>query len=138
MANFATETDVREKLQLDDPVQVPSLLITRSIDDAHVLIVRRLDSTKVGSPPDPELVLGETLLAGAHAMRSLAVRAARRRKQVTIGGSRVEPSERDTRLLALADAIESQAWDVLEPFLRWRSRRTLLRLSDSQPVLGGG
>lgn len=136
MANFTTEADVREKLQLGDPAEVPDALLTRSIDDAHVLIVRRLDPKKAVDPTDAELVLGETLLAGAHALRSLAAAAARKRRRVTVGGNRIEPSERDQRLHRLADAIESQAWDVLEPFLRWRVRKTILRLTETQVVLG--
>ena len=100
------------------------------------MIERRLDVTKVGSPVDPELVLGETVLAGAHALRSIAVGAARTRKKVTIGGNRVEPSDRDRRLFRLADAIESQAWDVLTPFLLWRARRRILLLTESQLVFG--
>lgn len=136
MANFTTEADVREKLQLGDAEEVPEALLTRSIEDAHVMILRRLDPKKATDPSDPELVLGETLLAGAQALRSLAVAAARERKRVTIGGNRIEPSERDTRLHRLAEAIESQGWDVLEPFLLWRVRKSILRVTETQHVLG--
>jgi hypothetical protein len=136
MANFTTEADVREKLQLTDMIQAPDSLLTRSIRDAHTQILRRIDPAAETEPPEDELILGETLLAGAHVLRSLAVGAAHRRKHITIGGNRIEPAERDTRLHGLADAIESQAWDVLEPCLLWQSRRSILRLSDTQPVMG--
>lgn len=136
MANFTTEADVREKLQLGSADEVAAALINRSIDDVHVLILRRLDPSKANDPSDPELVLGETLLAGAQVLRSIAAADARQRRRVTVGGNRIEPADRDSRLYQLADAIESQAWDVLEPFLLWRVRRTILRLTETQLVLG--
>lgn len=136
MPNFTTETDVREKLQLTDAVQAPDTLLTRSIDDAHTQILRYIEPDYITDPPHPELALAETLLAGANALRSLATAAAHRRKHITIGGNRIQPADRDITLNGLADAIESQAWDMLEPFLRRMPPRRVLRLTATQPILG--
>lgn len=136
MPNFATEQDVRDKFQLTDTTLVASELFTDSIDDAHTQILRHLDPVHDTGSPDAALVLGETLLAGAHLLRSIASKTAFDLKDLSIGGRRIEPGNRFEALNATADHAEASAWAALEPFLLSMPVRAPLDVSDSTPVLG--
>lgn len=135
MPVFTNETNAREKFQLTDTTLIPSALVTRNIDDAHTILLRFLDPAFDVPTPDDALVLGETLLAGAYLIRSLASAAAFARKDITIGGQRIEPARRVEALTELADEAEEEAWRTLEPFLALRPADKLAEATDSQPVV---
>ncbi|MCH7960022.1 MAG: hypothetical protein IID08_07825 [Candidatus Hydrogenedentes bacterium] len=136
MANFSTEADVRETFQLTDTVLVPSALVVRSIDDAHSEILRFLDPQYDVSPAAAGVILGETLLAGAHLLRSLASKDAFSQKHLAVGGVRVQAGNRFQVLTKLASDNEGRAWEALEPFLLVRPSRKLAEVTDSVPVVG--
>lgn len=136
MASFATEADVRLKFQLDDATLVPSTLVVGSIDDAHEELLRFLDPQFDTTPAEEAVVMGETLLAGAHLFRTLAAKDAFDQKQATIGGQRLEAGKRFTALMAVAALTEDQAWYVLEPYIEARPSRVLAAVTDTVPVLG--
>jgi hypothetical protein len=136
MANFTTEALVREKFQLNDTTLVPSALVTKSIDDAHTELLRYLDPNANTSPPDAALVIGETLLAGAHLFRALASKDAFEQRWATVGGQHLEPGSRFSALLATAAAAAEQSWQVLEPYLAARPGRSLAGVTDTYPLLG--
>src|SRR6185436_10814442 len=117
MAGFTTEARVREKFQITDTTLVPASLVTRNIDDAHLILLRFLDPIYDQPTPADTVILGETLLAGAYLMRSLASAAAFAGRKITIGGQRVEPSGKRESLNAQADAAEAEAWRTLEKYL---------------------
>ena len=71
MANFTTETQVRDAFQLTNTTTVPTALMTQSMNDAHEEILRVLDPSVDTVTPEAGLVSGETILAGAHVLRSL-------------------------------------------------------------------
>lgn len=135
MAIFTTETDLREKFQLADTTAVPAALVSRNIADAHTILLRFLDPAFDVPSPDDALVLGETLLAGAYLMRSLASASAFARKKVAVGGQRVEPPGQFEALTERADEAEEEAWRVLEPFLLERPADKLAGATDTQPVI---
>jgi hypothetical protein len=136
MANFADEAGVRAKFQLTDAALVAPALVEQSIEDAHLEVLRRLDAQYDTDPPAAELVLGETLLAGAHLLRSLASKDAFDRKHVVIGGKRIEGGGRFDDVLAAAANAEDYAWEVLGPFLLPRAPVQVLVATDTVPVLG--
>ncbi|MBI5093496.1 MAG: hypothetical protein HZB26_13775 [Candidatus Hydrogenedentes bacterium] len=136
MANFTTETAVRLKFHWHDTTLVPATLVQAGIDDAHTEILRFLDPVYGAGPADDALEMGETILAGANVARALAAQEASVQKRVTIGGQRVEEGARFTSLMALANVAETQAWYLLEPYLRDRAPRTESTTTDTQPVLG--
>lgn len=136
MANFTTESEVRLKFQLDDTTLVPSSLVTQSIDDAHEELLRFLDPQYDTGDPDDPLILGETLLAGAHLFRSLASKEAFEQKRTTVGGQRIEEGARFTALTAVASLTEDQGWYVLAPYLASRPARSVAAVTASTPVLG--
>ncbi|HIJ74646.1 MAG TPA: hypothetical protein HPP83_11150 [Candidatus Hydrogenedentes bacterium] len=136
MANFTTEAQVREKFQLNDTTLVPSSLIEAGIDDAHDELLRFLDPVFAEGTPDDALVMGETLLAGAHLFRTLASGEAFGQKHVAIGGQRVEEGARFGTLMAVATEAEKQAWYLLEPYLADRPSREVAAATDGTPILG--
>ena len=136
MANFTTEAAVRLKFQVNDTAWAPSSLVTASIDDAHDAILRGLDPGVDTESPEDGLVLGETLLAGAHLLRSLASKDAVQQKEVTVAGQHIATGKRFASLMALGARVEEEAWRTLEPYLRGRDGITLAVLTDSTPVLG--
>jgi len=136
MANFATETEVRDKFQLTDTTLAPAALITTSIDDAHEEILRLLDPAYDVPTPDAALVSGEVLLAGAHALRSLASKDAAEQKHVSVGGSRIDSGKRFDVLMAMAASAEERAWQTLEPFLLDRTSRQVADVTETTPILG--
>lgn len=136
MANFATESDVRLKFQLEDTTLVPSALVTESIDHAHAVILGRLDPQYDVQPPDTDLALGETLLSGSRLLQSLASKEAFDQKDVTIGGQRIASGKRFATLMAMASTAEAEAWRMLAPFLVDCPARTVIEVNETTPVLG--
>ncbi len=136
MPTFTNESEVRQKFQLTDTTLVPSSLVAAAIDDAHAELLRFLDSDTVTEPPEDALVMGETLLAGAHLYRSLASKAAFDQKRLGIGSTKLEESSRFQSLMAVAEAAEEQAWYTLEPYLEAPPPRTVGDVTDTETVLG--
>ncbi len=136
MANFTSESEVRQKFQLNDTTLVPSSLVTASIDDAHTELLRFLDPEYDTGSPEDGLVMGETFLAGAHLFRTLASKEGFEQKHLMIGGHRIEEGERFTALMTLASVTDEQAWYVLEPYLLDWPGRSVADATDSTPVLG--
>jgi len=138
VANFATEADVRLKIQLEDTELASAALINARLDDAHREILQRLDpSVDPGVPPDA-VVAGETLLAGAFVLASAAARTSANRVEVRVGGQRIETGQRFAALMTLSEKFEGEAWRVLAPFLKSQPGRNLAAPTDSVPVLGEG
>ncbi len=117
MANFTDETRVRVTTQLTDTAKVSSELVTRSIDDAHSEILKWLDAAYDVTPPDENLVRGETLLAGAYLLRSLASGAAFDIRGLRILDETVSETGKHKALTTLADRFENEAWAILGEFL---------------------
>lgn len=136
MAYFATEESVRNKFQLTDTTLVPSSIVVDSIDEAHAEVLRYLDPAFDVSPAAAGLALGETLLAGACLLRSIAAKEAFDQKQVRVGGQQIDEGNRFESLLALAALTEERAWRTLDPFLIGRPARIVASSADSTPVLG--
>ena len=132
---FTTESEVRLKFQVDDLSIAPATLVLQSIDDAHAQILRYLDPAIDIDPVPVPLALGETLLAGAHLLRSLASRDAIYQKHITIGGQRIEPGKRFAALLALAAKTEAQAWRELAPYLAQKAGMEPASTTDTVSVL---
>lgn len=136
MASFAVEAAVRRKFQLEDAAVVSAELVQASIDDAHLLLIARLDpEVDTVSPPDA-VVLGETLLAGACLLASLASKDAAEQRELTIGGQRIGPGKRFASLMAMSSKAERRAWEALAPYLAAAPGETPARVTDSQAVLG--
>lgn len=136
MAGFTTEDAVRLKFQLMDPALVASELIEQGIDDAHTEVLTRLAPAYVTEDPEAGLVLGETLLAGAHVLRSLAGKEAFDQKRVSIGGQRIEEGTRFASLLEAASLAEEQAWSGLAPFLAEYPGHGIAAVTDTIDVIG--
>ena len=135
MATFTDEAAVRLRFQLTDTVLVPSDLIGQTVMDAHDAITARLRPEFLTNPP-AGVILGETLLAGAHVLLTLASRDAFEQKQMTIGGQRIEPGKRFDALLALAERAERQGWDVMASYLMPIPWGSVATVTDAMPVLG--
>ena len=136
MANFTTEADVRLKFQLTDTTLTPAALVEQSIEDAHAEVLRYLNPEYASGPPDAALTLGETLLAGSHALRSLAAKDAFDQKRVSIGSQRIEEGARFASLLRTASEAEEQAWAILGPYLAAYPGRDVAAVTMSVNVLG--
>jgi len=117
MANFTDETRVRVTTQLTDTAKVSSELVTRSIDDAHSEILKGLDPVYDVTPLDENLVRGETLLAGAYLLRSLASGAAFDIRGLRILDETVSETGKHKALMTLGERFEKEAWEVLGEFL---------------------
>jgi len=117
MASFTDEARVRLKTQLTDTGKVAADLVTRSIDDAHAEILKWLDPAYDVTPPDEDLVRGETLLAGAYLLRSLASGAAFDIKGLRILEETVSETGKHKALMTLAEGFEQEAWEILAEFL---------------------
>lgn len=138
MPAFTTESLVRSRFHLHDTVLVPSALVTESIDDAHVLLLRELRPDVDIQAPAPDLVIAETLLSGSRLLRSLAANDAAMQKRVTIGGQRIEEGTRYQALTDSADQSERDAWSIAAPFLSLRSTHAVVAVGDTAPLLGEG
>lgn len=135
MATFTDEAAVRLHFQWADTVFVPSDLIVQTIADAHDAILARLRPEFIVNPPS-SLILGETLLAGAHVLLTLASRDAFEQKQVTIGGQRIEGGKRFDALLVLADRSEQQGWDVMASCLMPIPWGPIAAVTNAESILG--
>jgi hypothetical protein len=136
MANFTTEADVRLKFQANDTNLIPTTLVGGSITDAHEEILRRLDPVFDVQPPEENVILGETMLAGAHLLHSLAASDALSQKTMTIGGQRIDAGQRFAALMTLADHAEREAWRIFEPYLQPRPAHAPATVTDTVHVLG--
>lgn len=136
MAIFTTESEVREKFQLTDATRVPASLVTGSIDDAHTEILRFLNPIYDTGSPEDALILGETLMAGAHLLQSLASQDAFTQVQVTVGGNRLEPGRRFDALTSMAATAREQGWELLGPYLLEQPARQVADATTTIPVLG--
>lgn len=136
MAGYTTEALVREKFQLTDTTQVLASLVNRNIDDAHLILLRFLDPVFDVPSPAAAVVFGETLLAGAYLLRSLAPGSSYTRRRVTVGGQRIEPSGKAEAMHAEADRAEAEAWAALEPYLRIIPSDRVAAATDTQPIIG--
>lgn len=135
---FTTEDDVRLRFQLGDAANVPVSLVAACIEDAHEQIRRFLDPRYDTATPAAALVIGETFLAGANVFRALAAKEAVDQMRLTIGGQRIEESQRFQSLTAAAAAAVDQAWTHLEPYLLDRPVLTPLDATATAPLLGEG
>ena len=135
MANFSTETEVREKFQLMDTTLVPSSLVTRGLDDAHTQILRHLDPEFDVPSPESAVVMGETLLAGSNVLRSLASGDAYQQKTLNLSGHSVNSGDRFRDLSFAADVAEEQAWYVLEPYVLGKPAPRVADVTETVPVL---
>ncbi|GMW01795.1 MAG: hypothetical protein AMXMBFR84_29320 [Candidatus Hydrogenedentota bacterium] len=136
MAVFTNETAVRVKFQLADTTLVTPALIEQSIEDAHAEVLRFLAPEVDTESPEDALVVGETLLAGAHVYRSLAAHDAANQKHIAIGANRIEAGKRFEALNAIAEVVERQAWYILEPYVAHIPARSAIALTESTPVMG--
>lgn len=134
MAAFTTEARVRLTMQVEDTTVATSALVTQSIDDAHTLVLARLDDGVDLETPVEALVLGETLLAGAQLLRSLAGRAASQGRTVRVGGQQLETGRQFAALRQLAVETEAAAWETLAPFLAANGSRENATATDTQGV----
>ena len=132
---FATENDVRLKFQLTDTTAVSAELITEALGSAHERLLQRLMPGYAAAPP-PTVVEGESLLAGAEVMRSLAAKEAATQARVTVGGQQVNTTGRFSDLMTIAEAADDTAWHLLEAYLLPFNARAVLRPSATTPVLG--
>lgn len=130
------EAKVRAKFQLTDTTLVPTALVTGAIDDAHSELVRFLDPDVDTVSPEDALVMGETLLAGAHLFRSLASKEAFDQTRVRVGQATVYEGQRFGSLEAVAAFTAKQAWYVLEPYVTAAPSRTAADATETRPVLG--
>jgi hypothetical protein len=117
MAEFTDETNVRLKTQLNDTARVPAALVAANVTDAHSAVLRKLDPVYDVDPADDDLVRGETLLAGAYLLRSVASGAAFSARDLRLGDRYIEEGGRHAAMLRMADRFETEAWEVLGPFL---------------------
>lgn len=117
---FTDEARVREHTGLQNTTRVPAALVQQRIDDAHETLLKDLDAAYLNST-DPALILGETELASANLLRSLAARISVNENHVSTAGLSQGTSQRTENLRALADEEEDRAWQRLRPFLQPRS-----------------
>jgi len=136
MAEFTNETSVRLKTQLTDTDRVPTALVESSIDEAHNAVMRRLDPQYDVEPPDVDLVRGETMLAGAYLLRSVASGASFSARDLRLGDRYLEEGGRHAAMLRMADTFEREAWDVLSPFLTELGDGFRADATSSQDIIG--
>jgi len=133
---YATEAQVRVRLQLNDTESAPDALITACLEEAHDELLRFLDPAYDMAPIEAAVVTGETLLAGARVMRALAAGDAARQQDLQIGNHRIRPSGRAEVLSTLAAMMEKDAWYMLEPYLTALAPQVPAKATDTTPVLG--
>lgn len=136
MNSFTTETLVRLKFQVGEAQLASAELIEAAIAEAHVRILARLAPGVDTETPPAQLILGETLLAGSVLLRALGSKEAVARRDITVGGQRVESSTRIAALTALAQDAEERAWETLAPYLTQPNGRKPGSATDTTPVLG--
>ena len=136
MANFTDETRVRDAFQLKNTTRVPSDLVTQSIDDAHIEILRVLDESVDTVTPEAGLIAAETILAGAHVLRSLSWGHAAEQQHLSLGTTRIEEGNRFRELHEASDLAEAQAWYMLEPYVAAAVDAPIAGATDTVPILG--
>ena len=135
MPAFTTEAAVRLKFQIEDTA-VSAALVEQSIADAHTEVLARLDPATDTENPDDALVLGETLLAGAHLLAALASCDAFTARPIALGGQRVEAGQRFASLLAIAAKARREAWRTLAPYLAAHPPTLAGTATESTAILG--
>lgn len=135
MAYFTNETNVRDAFQLNNATRVPAALITVSIDEAHIEILRVLDESVDTVTPEAGLVSAETILAGAYVLRSLSWQHAAEQQHLALGTTRIEEGNRFRELRQAADTAESQAWTMLEPYVAAAPDASVATVTDTTPIL---
>jgi hypothetical protein len=133
---FTTEAIVRTRFQIPDEATVSTALINASIEDAHTILLRYLDPQYDLPEPDAQLVLGETLLAGAQVFRSLAANDAATQQELSIAGQRISAGNRFASLMTLAGKAEDAAWRALAAYLVPKPGIPLAMTTDTMPILG--
>ena len=108
---------MRVKFQLDNLAEVTTELIEASIEHAHSVVIARIREEYLEAPPEP-VVVAETLLAGAALLRSLSSRLALDKREARLAGHQLETGKRFPAILAVADAAEAEALELLKPWLR--------------------
>ncbi len=116
MPTFATENDVRLKLQLSEAV-APTELITDSLLQAHLCVLARLAPDIDTAQEADRLCDGEALLAGALVLRALAAGQAAERRSVSLAGQRLDTGARGPALSEAAASAELHGWERLAPLL---------------------
>ncbi len=134
MAAFATVDAVRLRCGVDEATAAEEL-VTASLDDAHARVLARLTPEAAVEPVAEMVVTGESLLAGALLLRTLASRATAERRLVKVGGQSVERGKQGTELMALADRFELEAWELLAPHLAPAPAHPVVQSTASTPVL---
>jgi hypothetical protein len=116
---FTDETLVRNHSGLTDSDAIPSALFTRNITDAHAVILAELDPAYADSE-DEVLALGETELATAFLLRTLAGNKAGLGRDLSTMHLRIQELGKAPELRAQADEEEKRAWGRLAKFLKTR------------------
>jgi hypothetical protein len=137
MPAFTTEVSVRLHFHLHDTAVAPAELLARAIETAHARVLARLDPAVDAENPPLPVAVGETLLAGAQVLESLAHKSAQGQRIVVVGGQRVDPGQEFSALLAAADRAERHGWGALAPYLWPVAPDTPLLVTEGSPVLGG-
>ena len=117
MSAYTTGKMLRVKFQLDSLAEVTSALIEASIKHAHGIVINRIREEYLDAPPEP-VIVAETLLAGAALLRSLSARLALDRREARLAGHQLETGKRFPAMLAVAEAAEAEALELLKPWLR--------------------
>ncbi|HPA45529.1 MAG TPA: hypothetical protein PLG59_00240 [bacterium] len=114
---FTNETLVRQRglMRLFD--EVPSDLVSRCIDTAHLRVTDAIIEVSEIEPPLP-VVEAETDLAMAEIIRLLAVSREINQQPYRTPEISLESKDRAERYLALASLEELQAWSRLQPYLK--------------------
>jgi len=116
MPPFATPDLVRLKLSLD-ATAAPDPLVTDALADAHREILGRLRPDIVPVAHAETLASGEALVAAARVLRRLGAAAAAAARAVSVGGQRVDLSDRDGAATRAASPLEEEGWAALAPLL---------------------
>ncbi|MCD6287849.1 MAG: hypothetical protein J7M12_01915 [Candidatus Hydrogenedentes bacterium] len=137
MAEFTDESAVRVKTQLTDTVHAPTELIETSITDAHNALLERLDPRYADAVPvEAELIRGETLLAGAYLLRSVAAGASVRARDLRLGDRYIEEGNRYAAMSRMADRFEKEAWETVSRFLVPLAGGFGAAATRTEPILG--
>mgnify|MGYP001189130370 FL=1 len=114
---FTNEILVRQRglMRLFD--EVPSDLVSRCMDTAHLRVTEAIVEISENEPPLP-VVEAETDLAMAEIIRLLAVSREINQQAYRTPEISLESRDRAERYLALASLEELQAWSRLQPYLK--------------------
>ena len=138
MAAWATEAGVRLQLQVEDVSVLSAELIAACIGEAHETVLAQLDSAVDLDAPPAAVVQGETLLAGACAMRALATRDAVEQVELQVGGQRIDSGQRFAALMSMARRFDKEGMALLAPHGEIPDVQTPGTCTPTVPVLGDG